>query len=135
VCYVDPADPEYAVLNRGFSIGMWLGLIPLGLVILFGVGLMKIVRRRVGAATTSTRAAEVPYRDGWDLARQARDAVKTADDAEADGVEARAGDRQHCHCGVLGWNGLRSAGSRGDFELEARASGLFSHGVRDPLWC
>ena len=35
ICYVNPAEPTEAVLERGFTTGMWFGLIPL-LFVLFG---------------------------------------------------------------------------------------------------
>ncbi len=44
VCYVDPADPEYAVLNRGFSWAMLSGLIPLLFMIVGAAGLSGRIR-------------------------------------------------------------------------------------------
>jgi hypothetical protein len=40
VCYVDPDDPDEAVLNRGFVPTLWLGLLPLIFVAVGGGGLL-----------------------------------------------------------------------------------------------
>jgi len=44
VCYVNPADPAEAVLKRGFTPTMWLGLIPLVFVLVGAVGLSSTLR-------------------------------------------------------------------------------------------
>jgi hypothetical protein len=44
VCYVDPTDPEYAVLNRGFSSPVLFGLIPLVFMIVGAAGLSGMIR-------------------------------------------------------------------------------------------
>lgn len=45
VCYVNPHDPTDAVLERGFTVGMWWGLLPVAFV-LVGVGGFGFVLRR-----------------------------------------------------------------------------------------
>jgi hypothetical protein len=46
VCFVNPQDPFEAVLDRGFTGGMWFGLIP-GVFFVIGLaGIVSAVRRR-----------------------------------------------------------------------------------------
>lgn len=54
VCYVNPADPAEAVLERGFTPTLWFGLIPFTFAVVGAVGLALTVRRRrpTGSATT-----------------------------------------------------------------------------------
>jgi hypothetical protein len=56
LCYVNPADPTEAVLERGFTSQMWFGLIPL-VFAAFGAGGLIFVRRK-------SRAAVVPGATG-----------------------------------------------------------------------
>ena len=56
-CYVDPRDPENAVLERGFSASMLFGLLPL---VFFGIGLLIIgamMRKARAPKTTALRSA------------------------------------------------------------------------------
>jgi len=46
VCYVNPLDPDRAVLERGFTPMMWIGLIPLVFCLLGFVGLTSTLRRK-----------------------------------------------------------------------------------------
>jgi hypothetical protein len=46
VCYVNPADPTEAVLERGFTADMWFGLIPLLFMAVGGAVLFSAVRQR-----------------------------------------------------------------------------------------
>jgi hypothetical protein len=46
VCYVNPLDPDRAVLARGFTPMMWIGLIPLVFCLLGFIGLISSLRRR-----------------------------------------------------------------------------------------
>jgi hypothetical protein len=46
ICYVDPADPTEAVLNRGFTPIMWIGLLPLVFALIGVAGLVTTVRKR-----------------------------------------------------------------------------------------
>jgi hypothetical protein len=58
LCFVNPAQPSQAVLNRNFTGLMWLGLIPLVFVVIGAGGMMGVLRRQTGPA--GTRAAVVP---------------------------------------------------------------------------
>ena len=59
ICYVNPADPIQAVLERGFTPAMWVGLVPL-LFVLFGVaGIVGVWR---GYRVNSTATAPGPNR-------------------------------------------------------------------------
>jgi hypothetical protein len=58
-CYVNPADPTQAVLERGFTSDLWFGLIPL-VFVAFGAGGMWLVRRQgrgLGAAGPKSHPA------------------------------------------------------------------------------
>ena len=44
-CYVNPANPADAVLNRGFPFPIWLGLIPLSGVIIGLFGIVSAIRK------------------------------------------------------------------------------------------
>jgi len=44
VCYVNPRDPGEAVLERGFTAGLWLGLIPLVFVLVGAGGIIGSLR-------------------------------------------------------------------------------------------
>lgn len=46
LCYVDPADPTQAVLQRGFTPAMWIALLPLVFVLLGLVGFVSTLRKR-----------------------------------------------------------------------------------------
>ena len=48
VCYVNPDDPTDVVLERGFTPGTWIGLLPLLFVMVGGVGLIVCIRTVVG---------------------------------------------------------------------------------------
>jgi hypothetical protein len=52
VCYVDPADPEYAVLNRGYSMTLLFGLIPVIFVLVGAIGFARAMRRRLSLDPT-----------------------------------------------------------------------------------
>jgi uncharacterized protein DUF3592 len=53
VCYVNPRDPTDAVLRRGFTNDLWLGLIPLPFVLVGAGGILFALRAaRRGEATT-----------------------------------------------------------------------------------
>jgi len=47
VCYVNPKDPTDAVIERGYTWELLVGLIPLVFVGIGGVGLVRTLRRRV----------------------------------------------------------------------------------------
>jgi hypothetical protein len=47
VCYVNPADPYTAVLNRGFTSDLWFGLIPLLFTIIGAAGLIYTAKKRL----------------------------------------------------------------------------------------
>lgn len=53
ICYVDPNDPTAAVLERGFTPMMWIGLLPLIFVLLGFVGLVSTIRKRRSAGAGS----------------------------------------------------------------------------------
>jgi hypothetical protein len=56
-CYVDPADPSQAVLNRGFSSTLWFGLIPFVFILVGGIGLLSTLRGKMpGTAPASPPA-------------------------------------------------------------------------------
>src|SRR5579862_2986021 len=46
LCYVDPTDPTQAVLERGFTPIMWVGLLPLVFVLLALVGMVSAIRKQ-----------------------------------------------------------------------------------------
>jgi tetratricopeptide (TPR) repeat protein len=46
-CWVDPTDPENAVLDRSMTMGTWFGLIPLTFFAIGVAGLVGVVRKRV----------------------------------------------------------------------------------------
>ena len=53
VCYVNPGDPTDAVLERGFTSGLWFGLLPLLFVAVGGVGIhftLRAARRDRGTS-------------------------------------------------------------------------------------
>lgn len=57
VCYVNPGNPTEAVLERSFTPGMWLGLIPLVFVLMGTGGLNFILRKRRHDTLTGTVGA------------------------------------------------------------------------------
>lgn len=61
VCYVNPADPTEAVLQRGFTPVMWFGLLPLVFVLVGVFGLVHAVRKpgRQSALQTTGQAGSV----------------------------------------------------------------------------
>lgn len=63
-CYVDPANPDRAVIEPGFTSGVWVGAIPL-VFVLFGFGGVTGVvlakrRRRFGCSTATSRGNPAP---------------------------------------------------------------------------
>jgi len=54
VCYVDPGDPEEAVLSREFALERWLGLFPLIFVLAGGLGLFFTIRYQVRKSAEPT---------------------------------------------------------------------------------
>jgi hypothetical protein len=58
VCYVNPADPTEAVLERGFTPDLWFGLIPLAFIAFGAIGLTYSLRnsRKSEAATGVARS-------------------------------------------------------------------------------
>src|SRR5581483_3417392 len=46
ICYVNPNDPTAAVLERGFTPTMWIGLLPLVFVLVGFIGLVSNIRKR-----------------------------------------------------------------------------------------
>jgi hypothetical protein len=44
-CYVNPRDPAEAVLERGFTGDMWIGLVPLLFMLAGAVGIISVLRR------------------------------------------------------------------------------------------
>src|SRR5262249_37572766 len=50
-CYVDPNDPTFAALERGFTPSLLMGLIPLAFVFFGFIGLRVTSRNRIGGAT------------------------------------------------------------------------------------
>jgi hypothetical protein len=57
-CYVNPADPAEAVLERGFTPGMWLGLLPLVFVLFGLMGVYSVSKKRAGALSLSRLGPE-----------------------------------------------------------------------------
>ncbi|HUG91196.1 MAG TPA: DUF3592 domain-containing protein [Planctomycetaceae bacterium] len=84
VCYVDPDDPQQAVLNRGLTSDMWWGLFPLPFVAIGTAGLVSMARSRrkaeqpAGPVALSARGA-----GGRNAVRAGRDAAE--DDDREDG--------------------------------------------------
>jgi hypothetical protein len=63
-CYVDPADPTQAVLDRGFTADMLFGLIPL-VFVGFGAGaLWLVLRHGQGQFLPGAKSAHSPARSG-----------------------------------------------------------------------
>jgi hypothetical protein len=60
-CYVNPADPSDAVIERGFTADMWFSLLPMLFVLVGGVGLYYMIfgRDRITAALSSKATAGV----------------------------------------------------------------------------
>jgi len=58
VCYVNPSEPTDAVLERGFTPGMWFGLIPLVFVLVGALGLIFSVRKRRQSTLTAGAAGD-----------------------------------------------------------------------------
>lgn len=56
-CYVNPRRPSQAVLERGFTPDLWLGLIPLAFALGGFVGLVALLRRRGRKADTEPTSA------------------------------------------------------------------------------
>jgi hypothetical protein len=61
ICYVNPKDPTDAVVQRGFSRGMWFGLLPLLFVLAGAAGIAGALRKgkatqKPAAGTTSSPA-------------------------------------------------------------------------------
>ncbi|MBV8780136.1 MAG: DUF3592 domain-containing protein, partial [Phycisphaerae bacterium] len=52
VCFVDPNDPAYAVLDRSYSTIIWLSLIPLVLAIIGAAGLAGVFRSNPATSPT-----------------------------------------------------------------------------------
>lgn len=52
-CYVDPADPSSAVLNREFTSAMWFGLLPLIFALVGGGGIYATLRGKIPGTTAS----------------------------------------------------------------------------------
>ena len=46
LCYVNPDDPTEAVLERGYSAGLLIGLVPLLFVVVGGTGLLRMLRAK-----------------------------------------------------------------------------------------
>ena len=66
VCFVNPADPADAVLNRAFSGTMWFGLFPLVFVAVGGGGMLFALRKpkagsALGGLTTGSRAQALRF--------------------------------------------------------------------------
>jgi hypothetical protein len=62
VCYVNPNDPTDAVLERGFTPEMWLGLIPLVFVLVGAGGLNRTLRKaRPGALTERSPGGGISF--------------------------------------------------------------------------
>lgn len=68
-CYVDPADPASAVLNRDFTSTLWFGLIPLIFALVGGGGLYSTLRGKM-PGTTSFASAPVSVRAVTSTARR-----------------------------------------------------------------
>ena len=60
VCYVNPADPTEAVLERGFTPGMWVGLLPLIFVVFGLAGAISVKRKSRAQASQSGVSIEPP---------------------------------------------------------------------------
>ncbi|MEO1994762.1 MAG: DUF3592 domain-containing protein [Planctomycetaceae bacterium] len=85
VCYVDPHNPQNAVLSREFSSEMWWGLFPLPFVAIGAGGLVYVVvqgRKRKAGSTTQRQATEnmfprpqpaAPESDEWTVVPAATD--------------------------------------------------------------
>ena len=59
-CYVNPADPADAVLDRGLTPAAAIGLIPLGIAVVGIFGFVVVRRSRRGAADADADDTEVP---------------------------------------------------------------------------
>ena len=44
ICYVDPANPSYAVINRGFTFGMLIGIVPIFCLLLGVPGFLASIK-------------------------------------------------------------------------------------------
>ncbi len=76
VCYVDPADPERAVLDRGVTPDLWYALIGVPFVA-FGVGMLAFGWR------TGTRLRQARSAAGFDLGAVAHPSTAPSDAADA----------------------------------------------------
>lgn len=61
VCYVDPSDPTEAVMVRGFTPVMWIGLLPLAFFMLGLFGLVSAISKNRTRAQPSTGADVQPW--------------------------------------------------------------------------
>ncbi|MFT3869096.1 MAG: DUF3592 domain-containing protein [Nibricoccus sp.] len=52
-CYVDPAQPSSAVLDRGFTSNLWFGLIPFVFALVGGGGIYAVLRGKLSGASSS----------------------------------------------------------------------------------
>ncbi len=60
-CFIDPADPAEAVLDRGFSSVLWFGLIPLVFALVGGGGLYAALRGKLPGATSHAPKAAYAF--------------------------------------------------------------------------
>ncbi len=69
VCYVDPAEPSEAVIERGLTADMWWGLFPFPFLAVGFVPLVLILRarRNQGRQATLPTSDSLPARDGLSL--------------------------------------------------------------------
>lgn len=63
VCYVDPTDPNNAVLYRGFSSSMWIGLVPLLFMGVGGGGIIYVRRQARDSAPSMGTANPMDGKD------------------------------------------------------------------------
>jgi hypothetical protein len=63
VCYVDPADPADAVIDRGLSRDLWFGLLPL-LFAIIGVAIIVFAVRNAHPQPTNAAQRAAPIRTG-----------------------------------------------------------------------
>jgi uncharacterized protein DUF3592 len=61
VCFVDPNDPRSAVLERGFTSDLYLGLIPLVFLVIGGVGFTYTIRSMRKRKTASLQRSWLPH--------------------------------------------------------------------------